>query len=354
MITAFDWNDVLRWSKGAVRFLDQARLPFEVIVHETTDYRRIVDAIKRLEIRGAPLIGIAAGYGMALAAKKFSGPNFGKDDLEKAFRAFASSRPTAVNLFWVLERVRKLLDQSPTGEIPARMLDLALRVHEDDRKRCKAIGRHGLPLVGEGGIILTHCNTGALAAAGGTALSVVFLAHEQDIPVEVFVDETRPLLQGARLTVWELRQRGIPHRLIVDGAAPHVMRTFPVTAVITGADRIARNGDAANKIGTYMLATAARRHGIPFYIAAPLSTVDARIEKGDQIPIEERGSEEITSVLDRPVTLPDTPVFAPAFDVTPNELITAIITDAGVLYPPFSSSIPEALERGGDMTAEQE
>lgn len=353
MTEAFDWNDVLRWNDGAVRFLDQTRLPFEIVVHETTNYRRIVEAIQRLEIRGAPLIGIAAVYGMALAAKESSDLDARRDNLEEAFRAFASSRPTAVNLFWALEQARQALAQSPPDEIPARLLNLALRVHEDDRNRCDAIGRYGLPLLGKGGIVLTHCNTGVLAAAGGTALSIVFRACKENIPVEVFVDETRPLLQGARLTVWELRQRGIPHRLIVDGAAPHVMRTFPVTAVITGADRIARNGDTANKIGTYMLATAAQRHGIPFYIAAPLSTVDARIENGDQIPLEERGPEEITSMLGRTVTLPDTPVFAPAFDVTPNELITAIITDAGVLRPPYTSSIPDALERSGGTTAEQ-
>ena len=310
----------LRWegeSDGHLVLLDQTRLPAEVVELHCRTVDDVWQAIKRLAVRGAPAIGIAAAYGVCLAPP---------DDVHKACDYLATSRPTAVNLFWALDRMRRVANEASPNRLPERLLAEARAIHAEDAAMCTAIGRHGADLLAElpeGAGILTHCNAGALATGGdGTALAVIFELHRRGDRPHVWVDETRPLLQGARLTAWELARRGVACTLICDSMAAQVMREGRVQAVIVGADRIAANGDAANKIGTYGLAVLASAHNIPFYVAAPTSTIDASVADGAQIPIEQRAPEEITAP-------PGVAVYNPAFDVTPAHLIRAIITENG-------------------------
>lgn len=332
--------ETLRWqggTDGSLRLIDQTLLPAELLEIECRNIEQVWEAIKVLRVRGAPAIGIAAAYGVCLGMQSASIDNW-STTLNGTVEYLSTSRPTAVNLFWALERMRKIGGGEGTEESLERrrqtLLDEALAIHNEDRAMCHAIGRVGAALMPDGGGVLTHCNAGGLATAEyGTALSVFFTAQDQGKSLHVYVDETRPLLQGARLTAWELLQRQIPATLICDSMAAHVMKQGKVQAVVTGADRIAANGDSANKIGTYSVAVLARAHQIPFYVAAPSSTFDLTLDSGDQIPIEERAPEEITQGFGRQTAPAEVNVYNPAFDVTPAELITAIITERGLIQP---------------------
>lgn len=326
---------------GQLRIIDQTLLPNELKLIELTDEQAVWEAIKSLRVRGAPAIGIAAAYGTVVGLRKLRDRPLAeaRNKLQELIEYLAASRPTAVNLFWALERIRQTAAAAKTSsvdELSQVILAEAKAIHEQDRQMCHAIGRHGADLFQQQQHqrLLTHCNAGGLATAEyGTALSVIFTMADRGQQVQVFVDETRPLFQGARLTAWELAQRQIDSTLICDSMAGHVMRLGRVDAVITGADRIAANGDTANKIGTYSLAVLARAHGIPFYIAAPTSTFDLNIESGEEIPIEQREPAEITTIDQRSVAPAGIGVYNPAFDVTPADYIEAIITDRGVIQP---------------------
>lgn len=347
--------ETIRWQggpDGCLVLIDQTRLPLEFAELQCHDAETVWQAIRRLQVRGAPAIGIAAAYGVCLGVRSASGGDeaafFAK--LNEVADYLATSRPTAVNLFWALDRMRaaaaKLRGRLSPTEIHAALLAEARAIHEEDRAMCHAIGRHGAELLPDGCGVLTHCNAGGLATAEyGTALSVFFTAQDQGKRLHVFVDETRPLLQGARLTAWELAQRQIPATLICDSMAAQVMREGRVQAVITGADRIAANGDSANKIGTYSLAVLAAAHGIPFYIAAPTNTFDLSIASGDAIPIEQRAAEEITHGFGRQTAPAGIQVYNPAFDVTPAVLIRALITERGLIQPVTAVAIREHLAR---------
>lgn len=334
------------WIGDRVRIIDQTKLPLEETYLETADYRVLSDAIQKLKIRGAPAIGIAAAFGVALGAREFDGEDKQRfvEHVGRVKETLASTRPTAVNLFWALERMdrvmQKNLDRS-VSEIKALLLDEAKKIQAEDIETCRRIGENGVQLVPEGAGILTHCNTGALATGDyGTAQSIIVAAHEAGKRIRVFVDETRPLLQGARLTTWELMKRKIDTTLITDNTAAFVMKKGLVDLVLVGADRIARNGDVANKIGTYNLAILAQKHGIPLYVAAPVSSIDFRLASGDAIPIEERDPSEVTEGFGKRIAPAGVKVFSPAFDVTPHELITAIVTERGICRPPYSEAIP--------------
>lgn len=322
---------------GLLRMIDQTRLPTELLEIECRDVESVWEAIKSLRVRGAPAIGVASAYGTVVGLQDaVSGDREAFDRRFQEVTAYlAGSRPTAVNLFWALDRLRRVAGEH--GELaPSEMLDRLLAearlIEVEDQAMCTAIGRHGATLMPQDGGVLTHCNAGGLATSGdGTALSVIFAAVASGRNLSVYADETRPLLQGARLTAWELRQRSIPVTVICDSMAALAMREKRVQAVITGADRIAANGDAANKIGTYSIAVLAKTHGIPFYVAAPSSTFDFSLPTGDLIPIEERDRDEIARGFDCQ-TVPDgVDVWNPAFDVTPADLITAIVTEKGVI-----------------------
>lgn len=331
---------VIGWRAGKVWFLDQTRLPAESQVIETSDPAILARAIQTLSIRGAPLIGIAAAYGVALDF--VSNPLSRREDLPSRLARvqslFASTRPTAVNLFWALERmVKRAGSFSGNGQdLGNALLDEAMSIHKEDRLKCEQIGIHGSALLSPGASVLTHCNTGALATGGiGTALGIIRTAWEKKILRHVFVDETRPLYQGSRLTAWELARWGIPSTLITDSTVSFLMQLGRIQAVLVGADRIAANGDVANKVGTYGLAVSAHYHKIPFYVAAPTSTIDNTVSSGKDIPLEMRDASELLRQGERMLAPPETEVYAPAFDVTPNSLITAIITERGVVWPPF-------------------
>jgi methylthioribose-1-phosphate isomerase len=337
--------EAVRWSADgrAVDIIDQTQLPEREVRLQLADVDSVADAIRRLAVRGAPAIGIAAAMGLALDAAahtKLDQESF-LQRLQQSLAVLRNTRPTAVNLSWALERMRSCAQthahQHAPPEIACKLYGEATRILEEDRAMCRAIGEHGLSLIPEHARVLTHCNAGALATGGmGTALAPVYLAHEAGRDVKVYADETRPLLQGSRLTVWELQRAGIDVTLIPDVVAGSLMKKGEIDLVIVGADRIAANGDVANKIGTYPLAVLAKHHNIPFYVAAPSSTVDRGTPTGDQIIIEERDADEVRrgfGVLTAPA---DARVLSPAFDVTPAELITAIITDRGVLRPPFT------------------
>ena len=332
----------LRWVGGAdghLRMIDQTLLPAECVEIECRDVQAVWEAIKMLRIRGAPAIGIAAAYGVCVGLQTAAGGDqqhlLGR--LDEVVDYLASSRPTAVNLFWALERMKSkahTLRGKPPAEIAETLLAEAHTICEEDRRMCRALGRHGAELLADGQGVLTHCNAGGLATADyGTALAVIFSAAESGKRLHVWADETRPLLQGARLTAWELQQRGIDVTLICDSMAAVVMREGRVQAVITGADRIAANGDVANKIGTYGVALLAKAHGIPFYVAAPTSTFDLTLAGGDQIPIEQRDAAEITHGFGRQTAPDGIDVYNPAFDVTPAELVRAIICERGIIQP---------------------
>lgn len=331
----------VRWSAGRLVLLDQTVLPGAETEREYGRWEDVADAIRRLVVRGAPAIGVAAAFGVALAAGESRATTFDGllADLETAIKGLAATRPTAVNLFWALERMRGAAlaaRGSPLDQVSARLVAEAQKIRDEDIAANRAMGAHGAGLVPSGARILTHCNAGALATAGyGTALGVVRAAHEQGKVKLVWVDETRPVMQGSRLTAWECVREGIPHRLVADVVAASLMARGEVDLVVTGADRIAANGDTANKIGTYALAVLARHHGVPFYVAAPLSTVDPALTSGREIPIEERDAAEVKRVGAYPTAPDATPVFNPAFDVTPAALISAIITERGVFRPPY-------------------
>ncbi len=351
-------TQALKWIGGVDGFLeliDQRRLPGEFIRLQCRDIEQLCEAIKMLAVRGAPAIGVAAAYGLVLAMQKQKED----DDLErgltvlaKSAEYLASSRPTAANLFWALDRVRKRAEEFVAGQPKAKLqalravvLSEAKAIYQEDVDMCRRIGENGEKFIKQGAGILTHCNAGALATAGqGTALSVMFEAHKKGRKFKVYADETRPLLQGARLTAWELKQAGIKVVIICDNMAGWLMKQGHISAVITGADRVAANGDAANKIGTYSLSILAREHGIPFYIAAPSSTFDLTIKSGAEIPIEERTADEVAFFCDRKVAPDGVDIYNPAFDVTEARDITAIITERGVIEKPNARKIAKHLQ----------
>ena len=326
----------LEWVDSRLRLLDQTKLPEELAYIDCEDHESIAQAIKTLQVRGAPAIGIAAAYGVVLGMlnRPYRGQTEYKVRLEEVVAQLKRTRPTAVNLFWALERMRKLADETKNEsfeEMNQVLLKEALEIHEEDKLMCRKIGEHGAELLKDNDTVLTHCNAGALATGGiGTALGIIYTAATRGKNIKVFVDETRPVLQGARLTAWELKQQGIDFTLICDNTAAWAMRKKSINAVIVGADRIAKNLDTANKIGTYNLAVLARAHNIPFYVAAPSSSFDPSIENGEKIKIEERSSEEVANWGGREIAPHGTKVFSPAFDVTPAEFITAIVTEKGI------------------------
>ena len=346
----------IEWIGGKVRFIDQTKLPTDEIFVETDDLAVLADAIRTLKVRGAPALGIAAAYGVVLAAQRFQSGTSQElyDVVQHAASTIAQTRPTAKNLFWALERMRsvcRLNLHESVERIKRILLDEALRIHAEDAQMCTAIGKYGASLVPNHSTILTHCNTGALATGGdGTAQSIITTAFEQGKSVSVYADETRPLLQGARLTAWELQKRGIDVTVITDNAAAIVMAMKKIDLVVVGADRIAANGDTANKVGTYNAAIIAREHGIPFYVAAPTSTFDNSIADGTLIQIEERDPNEVSKGFGRQTVPEGVRIYSPAFDVTPHSYITAIVTERGILRPPFSESIRAVFQESSGRT----
>ena len=330
----------IEWKDGIVRMLDQTRLPLEVTFFDCRTYHDVAKGIKDLIIRGAPAIGVAAAMGVALGAQEINTKNFKNfyDELEKVCNHIGSTRPTAVNLFWAINRMKEFTlsnKEKPIIEIKKALIDEANRILQEDIEACKTMGRHGAQFIKDGDTILTHCNAGALATGGyGTALGVIRAAKEEGKEIKVFADETRPVLQGARLTAWELMEDGIAVTLITDNMAGYFMKKGMINLCIVGADRIARNGDVANKIGTYSVAVLAREHGIPFYVAAPLSTIDFNIPSGEHIPIEERNPAEVSHIFGKTQIAPSkVRILNPAFDVTPARYIAAIITEKGCFKP---------------------
>jgi methylthioribose-1-phosphate isomerase len=339
----------IRWVDGTVEMLDQRLLPGEEVYRRYIDCGEVVKAIKEMVIRGAPAIGVAASFGLALVAyhTKASHTEELVSEIKRASIELKESRPTAVNLFWALQRINLLIERSSEIELDdmrQMVISEAEKIYDEDVQMDLCIARNGQQFIPQHATLIHHCNTGALATAGiGTALGVIRLAHESGKKVHVYVDETRPRLQGARLTSWELKKLGIPHTVIVDGASGFFMRKGKIDGCLVGCDRIAANGDVANKIGTYNLALAAHAHQVPFYSVGPTTTVDMSMASGDQIPIEERPADEITTINDRQITPDDVKVANPAFDVTPARYINAIITDKGVACPPYNQSLAELM-----------
>lgn len=345
----------IRWTREGVVLLDQRRLPGEVVYHTYADYRELAQAIKDMVIRGAPAIGVAAAMGVALGVERSKAKTL--EELRAEFSTicdtFARTRPTAVDLFWAIDRFKRRFEDLAAASIKegpaaldgirAALVEEARKVHQERREADERIGRYGAELMPRSGRVMTQCNAGALATGGiGTALGVIRMAVEGGYRIEVLVPETRPYLQGARLTAWELHQDHIPLTLITDNMVGHFLKTGGVGAVVVGADRIARNGDTANKIGTYGIAVLAKENKVPFYVAAPVSTLDLSIASGEQIPIEERSAEEVTHLHGVRIA-PDVHAAHPAFDVTPARYIAAIITERGVARPPFDVSLPNLL-----------
>jgi methylthioribose-1-phosphate isomerase len=336
----------IEWTEAGVVMLDQRRLPAEVVRHTYTDYREVACAIKDMVIRGAPAIGVAAAMGVALGVLHSRAKSLEelRAEYDTIHRTLAATRPTAVDLFWALERMKQrfdalLAENAPLERIRQELVREALKIHAEKRAIDEAIGRFGAELLPREGKVMTQCNAGALATGGiGTALGVIRMALASGRRIHVLVPETRPYLQGARLTAWELQQDGIPLTLITDNMVGHMLRSGEVRAIVIGADRIAANGDTANKIGTYQMAVLAREHSVPFYVAAPVSTLDLSIPSGEHIPIEHRNPEEVTHLAGVRIA-PDVAVENPAFDVTPARLITAIITERGVARPPYEESL---------------
>ena len=335
----------ISWSPGgAVRIIDQRALPEAEITRDLESAESVADAIRQLQVRGAPLIGIAAAMGLVAGMREQRTAARAEylSRLKELASLLGAARPTAVNLRWALDRMLRVAEVTSGGgaELWERLRVEATTIWEEDRAMCRKIGEHGLTILPDGASVLTHCNTGALATGGiGTALAPIYLAHEKGRKVHVYVDETRPLLQGSRLTAWELMHAGISCALITDAAAATLMRQAKVDVVLVGADRICANGDFANKIGTYGLAVLARHHGVPFYCAAPWSSVDVTLAEGDLIPIEQRAPAEVTVMAGRPTAPEGMPALNPAFDVTPARYVTGFITDRGIVQPPFSESV---------------
>jgi methylthioribose-1-phosphate isomerase len=335
----------IAWEDDQVVMIDQTKLPEKLVVHRCTTAEQMAEAIVSLRIRGAPAIGIAAAYGVVLGLQSFSGATFEefREELDRIIALMRATRPTAVNLPWALERLRSVamkLRDTPVREINKALLREAHNIHQEDAQLCRQIGENGQQLVQDGARVLTHCNAGRLATGGiGTALGILYVAHQCGKKITVYADETRPLLQGARLTTWELMQAGIPVTLICDNVAGRLMAQGKVDFALVGADRIAANGDVANKIGTYNLAVLCQKHSLPLYSAAPSSTLDLDLASGTDIPIEERAAEEVTEIYGRRIAPPGVPVYSPAFDVTPADLVSAIITEAGVFRPPYGQSL---------------
>jgi methylthioribose-1-phosphate isomerase len=334
--------ETIQWIEGAVVMIDQTRLPLEEQYVTCRSYQEVAAAIRDMTIRGAPAIGVAAAMGVAIGVLHAS-PTGLDAQMEEICATLAGTRPTAVNLFWAIDRMKRVyasLAGQPIEDIRRRLVEEALLVREEDIAICRAIGRNGASLVPDGKTVLTHCNAGALATAGyGTALGVVRAAVEAGKRIDVFADETRPFLQGARLTVWELQQDSIPTTLITDNMAGHFLKSGRIGCVVVGADRIAANGDVANKVGTYSVAVLAKENGVPFFVAAPVSTLDLSLASGDAIPIEQRAADEVTHVFGTRIAPEGTLVENPAFDVTPARYVTAIVTEKGVARAPYEESL---------------
>ena len=345
----------IHWDNSTLTILDQQQLPHVIEYLALDTIESVYDAIVTLKVRGAPAIGIAAAYGLAIAADRHLTKDLQEFHalVQKDFHYLAGSRPTAVNLFWALERMVKTLSLATTVQnAKKRLFDEAISIHKEDEESCRQIGEFALAILGDRSRVMTICNAGSIATAKyGTALAPFHLGSERGKEFKVFACETRPIFQGGRLTVWELQQSGVDVTLITDSMAAHTIQAKQIEAIIVGADRIASNGDTANKIGTMNLAILARSFGIPFYIAAPSSTFDLSIESGSEIPIEERKAEEITHIGNLPIAPPGTKVFNPAFDVTPAEYITAIITEKGVIYPGYTENIPKLIKEASNSLA---
>ncbi|MCA1728530.1 MAG: S-methyl-5-thioribose-1-phosphate isomerase [Actinobacteria bacterium] len=340
------------WESGAVCLIDQTKLPREQETVRCTTVAEVAAAIRGMVVRGAPAIGVTAAYGMALAALDSSPTEHAGllDELAAAKATLDAARPTAVNLSWATERMlriaRDFRSDEPVPEVAGKLLDEARAIHDEDDRMCRAIGDHGAALLGDGSRVLTHCNAGGLATTGyGTALAPIRTAHTQGKELHVLVDETRPFLQGSRLTAWELQQAGVQQTLITDNMAGYFMRRGEVDCIIVGADRVVANGDIANKIGTYSLAVLAKAHGIPFYVAAPTSTIDMSLESGDEIVIEQRDPGEVTQLAGRYLAPEGVKAAHPAFDVTPHDFITAIITERGIVEQPFEQELRRIMQK---------
>lgn len=335
----------LEWTDQGVRFLDQTKLPTVETYVTCTTYQQVAEVIRNMVVRGAPAIGVAAAMGIALGANNSRAETVAdlKQDFDQICRVMGETRPTAVNLFWAIRRMQEkfvTLSIRPIPQIKQALVEESRRMHAEDIAANQAMGRHGATLMPATGGVLTHCNAGALATAGyGTALGVIRAALEQGKKLHVYADETRPFLQGSRLTAWELMKDGIPTTVISDNMAGSMMRQGKIDAIVVGADRVAANGDVANKIGTYTLAVLAKEHGIPFYVAAPISTVDLDMRDGSGIPIEQRSRKEVTHIAGRQMVPDGVEVENPAFDVTPARLVTAIITERGIAKAPYEESL---------------
>jgi len=338
----------IEWANGTLRLLDQTRLPSEEVIVEARGYREAVNAIKTMQVRGAPAIGVTAAYAVAMAARDLdiSDRTSFLQRLAEAGTEIKAARPTAVNLMWAVDRMLDLANsETDTARVKDRLLEEAISIEKQDEEINRRMGSHGIELMPDGGSVLTHCNAGALAtAAFGTAVGVIRAGWEDGKRFKVFNTETRPFLQGARLTAWEFKKLGIPSTLVVDSAAGMLMRRGDIGCVITGADRIAANGDTANKIGTYTLAVLAKENGIPFYVAAPTSTVDMSLSNGDEIEIEERDPSEVTEFRGIQIAPEGVVALNPGFDVTPARYVTAIVTEAGVARPPYLESLDLAMK----------
>lgn len=337
----FKWND----AEKSISFIDQTLLPLEEKINTYTNYRILAKAIKNLLVRGAPAIGIAGAYGIAIASyhEKAKDLNELKAKMFEAIEVLSNTRPTAVNLFWAIERIRNILlreDIHTINDLRKLILDETIKIDNEEFEQGISLGKIGAEILPDNCVALTHCNAGGLATGGmGSALSIFYYAKEMNKNIKVFVDETRPLLQGSRLTTWELKKWNIDFELICDNMAAHVLKNRKVNIIITGCDRVASNGDTANKIGTYNLAILAKYHNIPFYIASPISTIDFKLKTGEEIPIEERNTNEVTEFKGLRIAPKNINAFNPAFDVTPNNLITAFITEEGVIMPPFEKNL---------------
>jgi methylthioribose-1-phosphate isomerase len=339
----------IEWRDGAVVMIDQRVLPTRELYRTYRDYRGVAKAIKDMVIRGAPAIGVAAAMGIALGVRQLKKSDDPRE-FERLCQVFAATRPTAVNLFWAIERMRRVYERvrgQGREAVCARLEQEAIKVYEEDIAINRRMGRYGASLIAKGSTVMTHCNAGALATAGyGTALGVIRAAWEQKKIKSVFVSETRPFLQGARLTAWELTKLGIPATLMTDNMSGHLMQKGLIDCIVVGTDRTAANGDVANKIGTYTHAVLAHRHKVPFYVAAPTSSIDLTCASGKEIPIEERPVREVTHVLGKQIAPPNMHVANPAFDVTPHDLVTAIVTEKGIARGPYTKTLPPLMKKG--------